>query len=349
MTAEPSPITALFLFEPRAALRQYLRAGMTDRPDIRLVFPESVEAEALLALAPEADVMVGWRPTRALLEAAPGLRLFINPGVGVQHLLPTFRDLVARRRAEDRPFPHLANGHGNTYFTAQHAVALLLALTNRLVEHHNWMREGRWRKGDADAASIPLRGRRLGLLGYGAIGRKVHRFLAGFDIDFAILRRDWSRQSDPLPTEASRFGPEALGDFLDAVDILIVALPLTEETEGLIGAEELDRLGPRGLLVNVARGPVIDEQALYRALSERRIAAAAIDVWYDYQPEPDEAGRRYPAHQPFHRLDNVLLSPHRAASPMDDLPRWDEVIDNLRRLADGRTDLRNLVDLERGY
>ena len=88
--------------------------------------------------------------------------------------------------------PVLANGHGNTYFTGQHAVALLLALGNKIVPHHNWMAAGQWRKGDKDAASTPLRGRRVGLLGYGAINRKVHCFLAGFELDFAILRRDWA-------------------------------------------------------------------------------------------------------------------------------------------------------------
>ena len=109
------------------------------------------------------------------------------------------------------------------------------------------------------------------------------------------------------------------------------------------------RLGPDAVLINVSRGSVIDEDALYLALAERQIAGAAIDVWYDYRPEPDAEGRRFPFRRPFHTLDNVLLSPHRAASPMADLERWDEVVDNLRRVADGRVDLRNVVDLKRGY
>jgi phosphoglycerate dehydrogenase-like enzyme len=84
-------------------------------------------------------------------------------------------------------------------------------------------------------------------------------------------------------------------------------------------------------------------------LRDRGIRGAAIDVWYDYQPEPDDQERSFPFHQPFHTLDNILLSPHRAASPFSDLQRWDEVIDNLRRVADGSADLLNRVDLERGY
>jgi phosphoglycerate dehydrogenase-like enzyme len=94
---------------------------------------------------------------------------------------------------------------------------------------------------------------------------------------------------------------------------------------------------------------VIDEEAFYKALSEKQIAGAAIDVWYEYRPEEDPEGRKFPSSFPFHKLDNVVLSPHRGASPMDDLRRWDEVIENITRFAEGREDFINIVDLERGY
>jgi phosphoglycerate dehydrogenase-like enzyme len=357
-------LTVFLTWDARPALRDYLAHGLADRPDINLVYLDSVDAAnarpvgtgtaattprsdaaALAGLAADADVMIGWRPTRELIDAAPRLRAWINPGAGVQQLIGLFREINAGRA---EPIV-LVNGHGNAYFVAQHAVALLLALTNRVVPHHGWMAEGLWRKGDADAASIPLRGRTVGLLGYGHINRLVHRFLAGFEVDFAILRREWDAGEEDAEPPAQRFTPEGLGGFLDLVDTLIVALPATAETEGLIDRTALGRLGPRGLVVNVARGGVIVEADLYAALRDRTIMGAALDVWYDYNPAPDAEGRRYPYHLPFHTLDNVVLSPHRAASPQDDLARWDEVIDNLRRIAAGRLDLRNVVDLERGY
>jgi phosphoglycerate dehydrogenase-like enzyme len=342
--------TAFFAFNARPELRAYLAAGLADRSDIQLRFADSDEADALLALAPEAEIMIGWRPTSALLDAAPRLRLFINPGVGVQHLLPLFRQRAAARGAPESPeSPLLANGHGNTGFVAQHGLALLLALSNRIVPHHNWMAEGQWRKGEADGASIPLAGRRVGLLGYGAINQKIHRLLSGFDLEVAALKRNWQNSEPSADPPFLRYRSSDLDDFLDWADVLIIAVPQTEETTGLIGAGQLERLGPKGLLINLARGPVVDEDALFEALQEQRIAGAAIDVWYDYRPEPDPEGRRYPYRRPFHHLDNVLLSPHRAASPLDDLPRWNEVIENIRRVADGRSDLLNLVDLDRGY
>ena len=76
---------------------------------------------------------------------------------------------------------------------------------------------------------------------------------------------------------------------------------------------------------------------------------AAIDVWYTYKPEPDEQGRKYPYELPFHELDNLVMSPHRSASPYETPERWGEAIENIRRAADGRTDLLSVVDLERGY
>jgi len=99
----------------------------------------------------------------------------------------------------------------------------------------------------------------------------------------------------------------------------------------------------------MARGSVIDEAGLYKALKEKVIAGAAIDVWYEYRPEPDESGSKYPYSHPFHELDNVVLSPHRTASPFDDLERWDEVIENVIRYSKGRRDLINQVNLEEEY
>jgi phosphoglycerate dehydrogenase-like enzyme len=333
----------LFIWDVREDLRDYLLQGTKDAAGVTLIFPEEATEENLLRLAPEADIVVGWRPTNEFLDATRNLRLFINPGVGVQHHLESFRRLNETRNVT------LVNGHGNTYFTAQHAVALLLALTNKVVPHHNWMAAGLWRKGDDDAKSIPLRYRRVGLLGYGAVNSKVHRFLSGFNVEFSICKRTWDEADLTLPTPATRYNSIELNQFLDEADILMVAVPQTEETVGMIGARELQALGSDGLVVNVARGEVIKEKDLYEALSLGSIAGAAIDVWYEYRPDADEQGRNYPFHYPFHELDNVVLSPHRGASPMDDLERWDEVIENVKRLAQGRTDYLNIVDLERGY
>ena len=333
----------LFIWNVRDELQKYLAKGLSEFKDVNLIFLDDVSEESLLKHALDAQIIVGWRPSRDLLDCATEFRLFINPGVGVQHHLDTFRILTKTRDVM------LINGHGNTYFTAQHAVALLLALTNKIIPHHNWMEEGQWRKGDADAKSKPLRDRKIGLLGYGAVNKKVHKFLSGFDVEFHVCRRSWKEESETLPTPVKKYTPTEIDEFLIEIDTLMVGVPQTPETIGLITSKELQLLGEQGLIVTVARGVVIDEEAFYKALSENQIAGAAIDVWYEYRPEEDSEGRKYPSSFPFHKLDNVVLSPHRGASPMDDLKRWDEVIENITRFAKGREDFINVVDLERGY
>ena len=336
-------INVLFIWKPREELENYLRKGLEAVENLNLIFPDEETEEVYLKHSRDANIVVGWRPTREFLDAAENLRLFINPGVGVQHHLDPFKDLVKMRDVV------LVNGHGNTYFTAQHTVALLLALMNKVVPHHNWMVEGLWRRGDSHGKSKPLRYRNIGLLGYGAVNQKVHKFLSGFNVNFFICRNSWDGETDDLPTPAMKYVTNQLDEFLNEIDTLIVAVPQTPDTLGLIGQKELELLGSDGLVVNISRGPVIDEIALYTVLSERKIAGAAIDVWYEYQPEPDVDNRKFPYNKRFHELDNIVLSPHRGASPMDDLERWNEVIENITRFAQGRTDFLNMVDLERGY
>jgi len=342
--SEKQTVTVLCIFDVRQELQDYLLRGLENYPQVKLIFPENIEQETFMNYAPEAEIIVGWRPTEELLNAAQKLKLFINPGVGVQHLTDLFTKITQNREIT------LVNGHGNTYFTAQHVVALLLSLTNKIIPHHSWMKEGQWRKGDADAKSSPMREREIGLLGYGAINTKVHKFLAGFDVNFHVLKRDWNRKrTEAFPTPITKYTNDELHKFLEAVDTLIVAVPLTSKTKDLIGKEELELLGLDGLLVTVARGEVIEEESFYLALKNKTIAGAAIDVWYNYQPNPDEKGRKFPSKYPFYELDNVIMSPHRGASPMSDLRRWNEVIENITRFTRGETNFLNVVDLENEY
>lgn len=332
----------LFIWDVPERLADYLNSGLDDLEDLILVYPDRHDEEEYLRLVEDADIIVGWRPSEELFEAAHRLQLHINPGAGVQHLLPRFREFYKENTVT------LVNGHGNSYFTAQHAVALLLALTNKVVRHHNGMVSGLWRTANAEARSTPLRNRHIGLLGYGAVNSKTHRFLSGFDVEFSVLKRSWNK-NEKLPTQVNKFVPTQLHEFLERIDTLIIAVPLTEETEGLIGEEELNLLGEDGFLVNMGRGGIVVQEALYRALSDGKIRSAAIDVWYDYNPKPDDEGRFFPYEYKFHELENVVLSPHRGASPMNDLKRWDEVIENIKRFHQGRFDLINVVDVERGY
>ena len=148
-------------------------------------------------------------------------------------------------------------------------------------------------------------GKTLGILGFGHIGQEVARLAQAFDMKIRSLRSGHSRAE--------------LEALLEASDFLVLACPLTPETRGLIGPAELARMRPSASLINVARGEVVDEAALYEALRDRRIRSAAIDVWYQY---PKDGAPRMPSRFPFQELDNVILTPHCSA--------WTERVVNLR-------------------
>ncbi len=336
-------IIVCFISAVSKDVQNYLTENLKKLSNVEIIYPEDTSEESLSKIVPNADVLIGWRPSKTILDRATKLKVFINPGAGVNHLLDLFTRLNKKRKVL------LINGHGNSYFVAQHAVALLLTLMNKTIPHHVWMKEGRWRTGDNDAMSIPLRSRDIGLLGYGAINQKVHRFLSGFDVKFHILRNNWNKQKDELLTPAKKYNFNQLNDFLKEIDILIIAVPVTLLTSGLIKAEEISLLGSNGLIVNVARGEIINQEDLYNALKNRIISGAAIDVWYDYHPHPNKNGVKRPYEFPFHTLDNIILSPHRGYSPFSDLLRWNEVVENVSRMAKGHKNLINVVNLEEEY
>jgi len=343
MANKSEKITILFLSKIAQPIQEYLLTNLKKYENLKLEFPSDTSNKKILSLVPDADVLIGWRPTKEILKNAVKLKLFINPGAGVTHLIELFREVNQEREVK------LINGHGNAYFVAQHTVALLLTFMNRTISHHEWMKQGKWRTGDEEAASIPLRFRKVGLLGYGAINKKVHKMLQGFDIEFSILRKHWDKQNDPLITPIKKFSEFQINEFCNEIDILIIAIPHTSETKDLIGKEQLRMLGQKGIVINVGRGEIINELALYNALKDKIITGAAIDVWYNYSPVEDADGKKYPYNYPFHNLDNLVLSPHRGYSPFIDLLRWDEIIENLSRLAEFKYDFINEVDLTNEY
>jgi phosphoglycerate dehydrogenase-like enzyme len=181
-----------------------------------------------------------------------------------------------------------------------------------------------------------LEGKTLGVVGYGAIGRESARRACALGMRVLAVR------TRPQPDEYAHsvFGPEELNTVLDRSDYLLAAAPLTPETRGMIGAAQLARLGPQAVVINLGRGPVIDEAALAEALAARRIRGAVLDV---FETEP------LPAGSPFWKLENVLLSPHCA----DHVPGWmesamDFFVENFTRFEHG-VPLENLADKQKGY
>lgn len=314
----------------------YLKAHVGT--DVAFVEPVEYSAAGIGdALAAGADVLLGEPPAEDVLARATGLRLIQIPWTGVDRL-----DFPALKRAG----VPVSNSHSNGEVVAEFALALALSSLKGLPYHDALLRQGVWARPGAETFRAPMRiaGARALVLGLGAIGTAVGEKLAalGMVVDAMTAR------PRTAPSWAGRIvEPKALGDAISETDLVMVCLPLTEQTRGLIGEDLLRRMKPTAHLVNVARGEIIDEDALYKALDERWIGGAAIDTWYRY-PRPGEASTLPSSKHPFERLNNLILSPHRAGFADDAFPHLDDVIDNLNRLAAGQPPAHQ-IDLDRGY
>lgn len=177
-------------------------------------------------------------------------------------------------------------------------------------------------------------GRTLGLAGYGATARALGPRARALGLEVRALSR-WSfGRPGPEAVDACYTADERAA-FLDGIDYLVVTLPLTPATEGSIDAAWFAEMSDRAVVINVARGPVIDEAALFDALRDGRIGGAVLDVWYRYPPDGET---RVPVSRlPFHTLDNVVMTPHASArTPQTFERRWAGIADTIKAFADGR-------------
>ncbi len=272
----------------------------------------------------DVDVLITLAFTREMGAAARRLKLVQVPGAGLDRI----------DRSALPAGTQLANVYGHETGIAEYVVGAMLALAREFGRVDTALRHGRWESQWAIGAAPPplwpeLAGKTLGILGYGRIGQAVARRACAFDMEVLAIRRD-TAQPDPHGIASVR-GPDALDDVLARSDYLALTLPLTPETRGLIGESQLRSMKPTAILVNVSRAQIVDEDALYRALAERRIAGAALDVWYRY---PTDAGPTLPANQPFHELPNVLMTPHVAGWTDGMLEaRATLIAENIRRTA----------------
>jgi phosphoglycerate dehydrogenase-like enzyme len=257
------------------------------------------EEEAILADLADVEVLVAMAFTPTMAEAATGLRLLQVPGAGL--------DRIDRQAL--RPETALANVHGHESGIADYVIGAMIALSRSFARIDAALREGRWESQWAVGRAPPplwpeLAGKTLGILGFGHIGAAVARRALAFDMRIRAIRR---RAAAPVPAGVEVGGPEALDALLRAADHLLITLPLSDETRGLIDQRRLALMKPSAILINVARAESVDETALYQALLAGRLGGAALDVWYRY---PSGAGPMVPAAAPFQELENVLMTPH---------------------------------------
>jgi phosphoglycerate dehydrogenase-like enzyme len=276
-----------------------------------------------------ADALISARFSPALTEAADALRLILTPGAGTNNI-----DFSAVPEQAS-----VCNVFGHERGIAEYVFTTMGMLNRDYPGMDRRLRQGDWR----DHLGMPLpelQGKTVAIVGLGRIGAEVARWATFMHMNVIGVARN------PSSASARASGIERIVSFddlrtiLPQADFLVLALPLTTETTGLIGERELATMKPSAFLINVARGEVVDEAALYSALKDRSIAGAALDTWYRY---PQGAQPTLPSNLPFHELPNVVMTPHIAGATEDTFfYRWAAINDNLRRLRAGEP-LLNVV------
>ncbi len=288
------------------------------------------------------QILIAARPSRAQLDASPNLQAVIVPFAGPPE---ETRQLLA-----DYPHLTLHNLHHNAIPTAEMALALLLSSARFIPLGDRLLRQGDWAARYDKPPEVVLYGQTALILGFGAIGQHVARLCSAFGMRILAIRRN---PDAPLPAglSAEVFASDRLHELLPQADVLIVTLPLSASTRGLIGQRELALLQRHALLVNIGRGDVVDEEALYEALRSRQLAGAGIDVWYCYPEDEDDRAATFPSNYPFHQLDNVVMSPHHGGAygvAFTEQRRLEDLARLLNAAARGQP-IPNRFDLSAGY
>ena len=275
-------------------VRSHVPAGF------ELMTLDSEDPGEVFAKLPACDVVIvaTRKLDREMIAAAKGLRLAVHQGVG-------YHDTMDVAALQERAIPVAVTPNGTPQTVSEHAVMLMLAASRRLAFADAELRQGRFHVNTLRLQSRTLAGQTVGFIGMGRIGQATARRLLGWETSGLYV--------DPVPLTAHQelslsIERVDLDTLLREADVVSLHVPLTDDTRGLIDAGALGKMKPGAVLVNTARGPVIEQAALVAALESGHLGAAGLDV---YEQEPVGAGH------PLARFPNVVLTPHIAAATRD--------------------------------
>lgn len=302
------------------SLDETLRNKLKARADI-VKFTESAPRAVVADAFADADVIIAL--SYRDMPSAPRLRLLQAPGAGIDQIA---FDQVPTQAA-------VCNAYGHDTAAAEYVVMGILAWSRELLQAHESFRSGTWRMSGRCGAPLQqeLQGKTVGILGLGPIGERTAALVKPFGTRVIACNRSTRDNGAHI----DRLYPlTELHEFLGECDFVVVSIALAPTTVDLIDRAAFAAMKPEAVVVNVARGAVINEDALYEALKSRRIAGAVIDAWYQY-PTPDDL-RVPPSKHPFHELPNIIMTPHSSIWTHGMIDRrWDEIARNIDAIATG--------------
>ncbi len=307
-----------------------LRSLLSDDWQVLEWDPRKQDVAAFAPMAEQADVVIGGKIPLDKWPETPNLKLFQIPWTGYDFF--TTDDIPAG--------VPVCNCFEHESSIAEYVLLAMLEWQIGLRRMDKGFRSEGW-GGRGPGESLihgEVLGRTVGIVGYGHIGAEVAKRAKGFDMRIIGVRRS----QQPTPEHLDWLGgTDRLDDLVAQSDFVVIACDLNDETRGLIDAGRLAKMKPDGVIINVSRGAVIEEKALYEALEQKRIGGAVIDVWYNYikpgEPEP------WPANYPFEKLDNLIASAHECGWTLEQVARrWAFVVSNIERAVRGE-EVKNQV------
>lgn len=294
-----------------------------------VILPDVLTSEAEKETYRQADIIVGVKYD-ASLPKPERLSLFHVPGAGYDAVN---LDLMLKGAV-------VCNCFGHDPAIAEYIFSAILNRHVPLLDADEKLRRGEWAywSGSSDRLHGEICGKTIGLLGFGHIGKAVAKRAKAFEMQVSVANRSPVDVSDLVDQS---FTLDQLDNFWGTADFIVVSVPLIDATRGIVGASAFAAMKPDAVIVNVGRGPTVDEQALYDALKTRKIGGAVIDTWYAY-PTSDQRTKQ-PSALPFHELDNVVMTPHMSGWTNGTIKRRQHTIaENVNRRLQGR-DCVNIV------
>ncbi|HUY79026.1 MAG TPA: D-2-hydroxyacid dehydrogenase [Ktedonobacterales bacterium] len=328
-TTVPQLVVANFPFLPDD--QQRLREALGD--DAFLFVMEDDALRGALVSHPQTDTLITFRTPPDVLTLAPNLRWLALPSAGAERILR----MGLTQARPDLIITTASGVHGVPM--SEFVLSVMLIWARRWPEIFTAQREKRWPESQLELMGGELDGATLGVIGLGAIGRRIAQLGRAVGMRVVALRRSATPgQTDP--DADTLYAPNQLADLLGQADYVVLSAPSTPETDHLITAERLRQMKRSAVLINIARGELVDEPALIAALRDGAIAGAGLDV---FETEP------LPADSPLWSMPNVIISPHiSGVTPRYSTRLATLFLDNVARLRSGQP-LRNVVDVARGY
>lgn len=307
--------------------------------DTAEVIISSASPDSILEMGRDVDIVASNRVPTELIESSSQLKMIQTFSAGVENI-----DFLAIQKRSNLI---VCNSHINAAEVAEFAITLLFAVAKNIIPNDRELRKGDWKFAfGGPSPNIEIRNKTCLLLGLGNIGSEIAKRLKGFDVRIIAATRSGTSKYSNLVEQLVKI--DDVHPLIKDADFVILSLPHTPESEGLVNKDFISRMKSSSILVNISRGPIIEEKALFDALNEKKIRGAGLDVWWRY-PKKWRGKGEPPTDLPFQELDNLVASPHRAGySENTEREYFQFAGENILRFLQGQTPY-NIIDPQRGY